>query len=1425
MSEDNSLINNKQEPFDKNFNNKLKATHQSRRWKWISVIVFLIVLASCFNLFLSNFIKFSVEKLSEQNYELSFKTAYLNPFTQKLSFENAIIKSTIENDTSQALQSVSVDELYLQGFGLYSFLIKKEINFSKLKINGITAYLNENQVFKKQHEKVDTITISNINRITHNISNQLRTFFHNKNKSFGLEDFEIKNASIFFHNAKDSLKNFSVLDFSVSADLIFLNENIVQHIDSLMFFNNFEFSFGKNNWSPIIYEQNYNIGFDTIFYSSKSKRFIVKNLTLIDEKNPEILDVSTPVISLENIDLKKIINENSTHSDTLKFQDAKAKITIIEKEKQHSSDTSLFEKNLQKIHPIYLKNILLENNQIEITYIPYKKAAINFKSIITVYLSDFELNKETYKETKNNLFSKDYSIHLMDLNSSKKGDYNVSLKDLFWHKNDKNLFVQNIKYEDISYLGNQTIVLQEFHIKNFELDDLISDRNFQATAIEFYNGTISLKHHQNAKPPMDKELFTMMIPNNNFVNSVKIDFINLENINFIELQSKIDTAISVSNIALNIYELNMIKGKKYSLLETDFCQKIAIKTGKTHFFDNKDFYKISWSQIHKDIKNQIQWNDFTITTTVSMEQLIQERVILPPQIIQAHCSSLEFTKFDLPLLFKDGIVKIDSFYAFEPNIYIYKTEFEHRKDNNFEISQIAIDKLELENGIFAFENDSVYFDINDYYFRIDSLNINNIQNEEPEFNFKDITFEYETQTYKQRTTYIKTEQLKANFLNEKFSLDACLLNIQNEQKPFNNLKFKIQDVSFSQLDYRALFFDKVLYAESFKASSATFDGNLNLTIQNIDTIHKELPFKQILIRTVKIPNIKSDFVVKDEKETYYFAFNKSYFNANNVNWAPTMSGFPHRGKLKFGIKNIKGEIINAKKEVLIDSVIFSTIPNVTTIYNGLYRDLLQEPVLKSVGFHEFTISQLNLDSLYTSNRFISEHLMVNGGDVVFDLDVLSNKNNKEKKSNQQEKKKLDRTLIYDLFKQITFNDIQLKIIQDKKEQLVHLNKGKFDQESGGNITIDALSFVTNNEMVNLGFKNLHISTKQRQMQLDSCYYTPIIAKEEWGNYFGYQNDWTKFSIKSIVLEDVDLEELIAQETLIFPLVKVNQMMLEDYRDKNLPFPKNFFPGMFPDKLKKIFRPFKIDTLLVFSSEFIYEELVPYALFPGRVYFTNAEMKATNVTNAPEFINNPMLIDVSMMLMDTSKVTSFLTIALDDSLNYFDVSAKLTPFDMTLLNPVLENLAFLTIKEGYCNGLTMNFHGDKRYALGGMQFKYQNFKIGLIDKKKLHPSLGTNVLAFFANTFIVKHSNPTDLFPRQGIMYFEPDLHKSFFNYLFKTSLSGIKNTIGLKEQKAKDKNSEIYNTYEQERKELKKSYKAQKKEEKKLLKKSKRKKN
>jgi hypothetical protein len=120
--------------------------------------------------------------------------------------------------------------------------------------------------------------------------------------------------------------------------------------------------------------------------------------------------------------------------------------------------------------------------------------------------------------------------------------------------------------------------------------------------------------------------------------------------------------------------------------------------------------------------------------------------------------------------------------------------------------------------------------------------------------------------------------------------------------------------------------------------------------------------------------------------------------------------------------------------------------------------------------------------------------------------------------------------------------------------------------------------------------------------------------------------------------------------------------------------------------------------------------------------------------------------------------------------------------------MLGKLVPASIKRGTATATDIvQLNGNNSRAIGRLYFRYEDLAIKLHPTKpgtwnRVEQSLLTEVV-----NLLLSDSNPNDDGKlKHGIIYFERDESKGFFNFVWKSLLSGIKSSVGVNSKMQKE---------------------------------------
>lgn len=258
--------------------------------------------------------------------------------------------------------------------------------------------------------------------------------------------------------------------------------------------------------------------------------------------------------------------------------------------------------------------------------------------------------------------------------------------------------------------------------------------------------------------------------------------------------------------------------------------------------------------------------------------------------------------------------------------------------------------------------------------------------------------------------------------------------------------------------------------------------------------------------------------------------------------------------------------------------------------------------------------------------------------------------------------------------------------------------------------------------------------------------------------------------------------------LVSSYIEIGNMKINIFRDKRKEDNLKRKPAFqeivynYPDLLS-------IDSIGINGGNITYTEHAEKANEPGRISMNELKARIYNVTNDTIYKtrDTSMVIRAEVLLVGKSKMTISVNAKLFDKMNTFSMSGTLAQLEVNELNPMLEKNAFIYAKSATIDKISYNFTGNDTKATGRITMLYHGLDIAIKNKRTDDTTaIKEQIISLIANEK-AWNSNPLPgEMVRVGIIDYEKDSTKFFFNYALKSIVSGIKSTIIKKTQKKKN---------------------------------------
>ncbi len=328
----------------------------------------------------------------------------------------------------------------------------------------------------------------------------------------------------------------------------------------------------------------------------------------------------------------------------------------------------------------------------------------------------------------------------------------------------------------------------------------------------------------------------------------------------------------------------------------------------------------------------------------------------------------------------------------------------------------------------------------------------------------------------------------------------------------------------------------------------------------------------------------------------------------------------------------------------------------------------------------------------------------------------------------------------------------------------------FDKVSGN--YIDSLA--------NFSWQNLSFEPHSKTILVDSMNYMPSISKDSFVAMHPFQQDYFVASSGKSRLSGFNLAEYLTEKKIRGDQLVIQEPVIDIYRDTRKPLNLEIIRPLPAPMLKKIRNDIDIDAIHLQNASVSYSQYNNKTDRITVIPWQGLYATISNVRNHAADKTDSLRINAKAYLFNKVPVTLVSNESYADSLAGMKLNLSILPTDLKALNEILAPLAPVKIKSGQLDTLYMQATANDLSAAGTMTMHYHNLKVQLEKKGiKSQTASVSKFKSFILNAFILKHNNNR----RVVAINVERNRHRSYFNYLLKMAIDGIRKTTGIKKYK------------------------------------------
>ena len=368
-------------------------------------------------------------------------------------------------------------------------------------------------------------------------------------------------------------------------------------------------------------------------------------------------------------------------------------------------------------------------------------------------------------------------------------------------------------------------------------------------------------------------------------------------------------------------------------------------------------------------------------------------------------------------------------------------------------------------------------------------------------------------------------------------------------------------------------------------------------------------------------------------------------------------------------------------------------------------------------------------------------------------------------------------------KQTALKHLDINISDIVIDSLSGNDPSRFYYTKGVDVTIHDYHIATPDSMYFADLKRIYFSTSQRKIVLDKVSFKPRYNRTEFFKIVNKSTDIYTLKFKRIDINDIDLQTFLRAQNLWAGSMDVINPDINIYTNNAYKGVKTSKIGKDPHQaLQNVALDMKLKRLNIKNANINYSETDATSGYTGQILFTHTNGYLLNVTNDDDQkkVNPFMRAYINTQFMDAGPLQVNFKFNLKAKDGAFNYSGELDNFDGKKLDKLVKPLALVHVESANIQKLKFNVDASNYGGKGNLEFYYTNLKIQLLKKVAGKTELQSqNMLSKLANDLIIEDNNPDKkgVF-RPGPIDVKRDPTTSFFSFLYKGLLDGLKPSVG-----------------------------------------------
>ncbi|MBO9593405.1 MAG: hypothetical protein J7599_10895 [Niabella sp.] len=308
--------------------------------------------------------------------------------------------------------------------------------------------------------------------------------------------------------------------------------------------------------------------------------------------------------------------------------------------------------------------------------------------------------------------------------------------------------------------------------------------------------------------------------------------------------------------------------------------------------------------------------------------------------------------------------------------------------------------------------------------------------------------------------------------------------------------------------------------------------------------------------------------------------------------------------------------------------------------------------------------------------------------------------------------------------------------------------------------------------------------KDGSFKTDSLHLTPVQSLEDYRKAKAFNEDYLRLQTGTVSGGRFDTYAFGSESMLKIGRLHADGVRLLSFKDKTQPDTAKKYKRLPVAQILNIPIKINIDSVNLSRAYVEYWEINPVTNRLGIIPVHDLNVQLYPVRNYDLGPSDSLYIYARAQVLGAMDTRLAVQQSYTDSLGRFRMQLQTGPLNLKQWNQALLPLVSAEVLKGQLDSLSMTGIGGEDYSTGSMQMFYHGLKLRLMNRDdQTQQSFKNRLISWLANTLILRKNNRGKHSP----LFFERLKDKSPINFLIKSSLEGIKSSIGIPGVKGRER--------------------------------------